>query len=219
VVDLLRMVDEGQIDLTLVDSNELAMNQVYFPNVRVAFDLGDAATSAGRWPPAKTTACSTRSTSSSTRPEERHPATPERPLLRPCRRARLCGRLHLRPAPAAAPAQVRKHFKSYAKVEQVDWRLLAAIGYQESMWQPEVTSKTGVRGLMMLTQRTAQAMGVSNRLDPKQSIQGGAKYFMKIKEELDDSIRSRIAPGLPWRPTTSAAATWKTPAPWPSAKA
>ncbi|TNF15935.1 MAG: transporter substrate-binding domain-containing protein, partial [Pseudomonadales bacterium] len=39
VVDLLRMVDEGQIDLTLVDSNELAMNQVYFPNVRVAFDL------------------------------------------------------------------------------------------------------------------------------------------------------------------------------------
>ena len=41
VVDLLRMVDEGQIDLTLVDSNELAMNQVYFPNVRVGFDLGD----------------------------------------------------------------------------------------------------------------------------------------------------------------------------------
>ncbi|WP_421021761.1 transglycosylase SLT domain-containing protein, partial [Klebsiella pneumoniae] len=49
--------------------------------------------------------------------------------------------------------------------------------------------KTGVRGLMMLTQRTAQAMGVSNRLDPRQSIQGGAKYFMKIKEELDDSIK------------------------------
>ena len=42
VVDLLRMVDEGQIDLTLVDSNEVAINQVYFPNVRVAFDLGDA---------------------------------------------------------------------------------------------------------------------------------------------------------------------------------
>ncbi|PPA00959.1 lytic transglycosylase F, partial [Pseudomonas sp. MWU12-2312b] len=42
VVDLLRMVDEGQIDLTLVDSNEVAMNQVYFTNIRVAFDLGDA---------------------------------------------------------------------------------------------------------------------------------------------------------------------------------
>ena len=66
VVDLLRMVDEGQIDLTLVDSNELAMNQVYFPNVRVAFDLGIPAINAGRLPPAKTTACSTRSTSFST---------------------------------------------------------------------------------------------------------------------------------------------------------
>ena len=42
VVDLLRMVDEGQIDLTLVDSNEVAMNQVYFPNVRVAFDHREA---------------------------------------------------------------------------------------------------------------------------------------------------------------------------------
>ncbi|MNZ43864.1 Membrane-bound lytic murein transglycosylase F precursor [compost metagenome] len=56
------------------------------------------------------------------------------------------------------------------------------------MWQPDATSKTGVRGLMMLTQRTAQAMGVSNRLDPVQSIRGGAKYFMYVKSELDDSI-------------------------------
>src|SRR3546814_13303340 len=48
VVDLLRMVDEGQIDLTLVDSNEVAMNQVNFPNVRVASDLGDASNQT--WP-------------------------------------------------------------------------------------------------------------------------------------------------------------------------
>jgi len=41
---------------------------------------------------------------------------------------------------------------------------------------------------MMLTQNTAQAMGVSNRLDAKQSIMGGAKYLAKIKDELDDSI-------------------------------
>lgn len=67
VVDLLRMVDEGQIDLTLVDSNEVAMNQVYFPNVRVAFDLGDARSQSWAVAPAKTTACSTRSTATSTR--------------------------------------------------------------------------------------------------------------------------------------------------------
>ncbi|RJY16383.1 lytic transglycosylase F, partial [Pseudomonas syringae pv. actinidiae] len=83
-----------------------------------------------------------------------------------------------------------KHFQTSAKKEQVDWRLLAAIGYQESMWQPAVTSKTGVRGLMMLTQNTAQAMGVTNRLDARQSIQGGAKYFAYVKEDqLDDKIQ------------------------------
>jgi polar amino acid transport system substrate-binding protein/membrane-bound lytic murein transglycosylase F len=112
-----------------------------------------------------------------------------------------------------------QHFKAYAKKEKVDWRLLAAIGYQESLWQPAVTSKTGVRGLMMLTQNTAQAMGVSNRLDPKQSIMGGAKYLAYMKDQLDESIGNRIAPGLPWRPTTSAAATWMTRANWQSGKA
>ena len=41
----------------------------------------------------------------------------------------------------------------------------------------------------MLTQNTAQAMGVSNRLDPKQSIMGGAKYLAYMKEQLDESIQ------------------------------
>ncbi|MDO9321787.1 MAG: transglycosylase SLT domain-containing protein, partial [Pseudomonas sp.] len=78
---------------------------------------------------------------------------------------------------------------------QLDWRLLAAMGYQESLWQPEATSKTGVRGLMMLTQNTAQAMGVVNRLDAKQSIRGGAKYIAQIKNELPDSL---IEPDRTW---------------------
>ncbi|WP_223815551.1 transglycosylase SLT domain-containing protein, partial [Pseudomonas chlororaphis] len=64
-------------------------------------------------------------------------------------------------------------------------RLLLAA---RQLWQPSVTSKTGVRGLMMLTQNTAQAMGVSNRLDAKQSIKGGAKYLAYMKDQLDDKI-------------------------------
>ena len=82
-----------------------------------------------------------------------------------------------------------QHFRQSGTKLEADWRLLAAIGYQESMWQPDATSKTGVRGLMMLTNRTAQAMGVANRLDPKQSIQGGSKYYVQIKDELPDSIK------------------------------
>ena len=82
-----------------------------------------------------------------------------------------------------------KHFRKAAQEHDLDWRMLAAVGYQESLWQPGATSKTGVRGLMMLTLRTAQAMGVSDRLNPQQSIQGGAKYLVHVKEQLPDSIQ------------------------------
>lgn len=190
VVDLLRMVDEGQIDLTLVDSNELAMNQVYFPNVRVAFDLGDARDQ--RWAVAAGEDTSLLNEINAFLDKVEKNGTLQRLKDRYYGHVDVLG--YVGAYTFAQHLQERlprfeKHFRTYAKQEQVDWRLLAAIGYQESMWQPEVTSKTGVRGLMMLTQRTAQAMGVSNRLDPVQSIRGGAKYFMHVKEQLDDSIK------------------------------
>ena len=85
-------------------------------------------------------------------------------------------------------SRYEQHFKRSAQSHQLDWRLLAAIGYQESMWVPDATSKTGVRGLMMLTQDTAQAMGIANRLDPRQSIEGGAKYFATLHANLTEDM-------------------------------
>ncbi|XID74130.1 transglycosylase SLT domain-containing protein [Alkanindiges sp. WGS2144] len=68
-------------------------------------------------------------------------------------------------------------FQKTAKQHKLDWHLLAAIGYQESYLNPASVSPTGVTGLMMLTQNTAKAMGVADRRDPVQSIQGGGQYF------------------------------------------
>ncbi len=68
-------------------------------------------------------------------------------------------------------------FKRTAQQYDIDWHLLAAIGYQESYLKPDSVSPTGVRGIMMLTNSTAKAMGVSNRTNATQSIQGGAKYY------------------------------------------
>lgn len=64
-----------------------------------------------------------------------------------------------------------------------DWQLLAAIGYQESHLNPVATSPTGVQGVMMLTRDTAEQMGVTDRTNAYQSIQGGAKYLQHLKEE------------------------------------
>ena len=71
----------------------------------------------------------------------------------------------------------------------IDWRLLAALSYQESHWNPNAVSPTGVRGLMMLTQRTARVLGVSDRVDPEQSIHGGAAYLKQLKSRIAPQIR------------------------------
>jgi len=66
--------------------------------------------------------------------------------------------------------------------------LLAALAYQESHWDPTAVSPTGVRGIMMLTQNTAESLGVTNRLDPAAAIDGGARYLADRHKRLPDSI-------------------------------
>ncbi|GEK54824.1 membrane-bound lytic murein transglycosylase MltF [Pseudoalteromonas espejiana] len=80
----------------------------------------------------------------------------------------------------------RPWFEQYAGT--LDWRLLAALSYQESMWNPRAKSPTGVRGIMMLTRSTAKQVGVTNRLEPEQNIRGGAKYLAKLVKRIPDRI-------------------------------
>jgi membrane-bound lytic murein transglycosylase F len=70
----------------------------------------------------------------------------------------------------------------------LDWRLLAAMSYQESHWKPDAKSFTGVRGMMMLTLGTAKDLGIVSRLDPEQSIKGGAKYLASLLKRIPDRI-------------------------------
>ena len=72
----------------------------------------------------------------------------------------------------------------------LDWRLLAAIAYQESHWNPDATSPTGVRGMMMLTKDTAERMKITDRTDPEQSIKAGSEYLHWLIEQIPDSINS-----------------------------
>jgi membrane-bound lytic murein transglycosylase F len=80
-------------------------------------------------------------------------------------------------------------FKEAQDLTGIDWRLLAALGFQESHWRPLATSPTGVRGLMMLTSVTADDLGVKNRLDPHEAILAAGRYFLSIKERLPARIR------------------------------
>jgi membrane-bound lytic murein transglycosylase F len=89
----------------------------------------------------------------------------------------------------------RPLFERAGRAHGIDWRLLAAISYQESHWDANARSPTGVRGLMMLTRDTARRVGVTDRHDARQSIDGGARYL----RELDAKIPDRIAePDRTW---------------------
>lgn len=79
-------------------------------------------------------------------------------------------------------------FEKYAT--EVDWRLLAAMSYQESHWDPRAKSPTGVRGMMMLTLPTAKELGVTSRLDPEQSIRGGTQYYKNLLRRIPERVQS-----------------------------
>ena len=90
----------------------------------------------------------------------------------------------------------RRTFVEAQAQSGIEWRLLAAIAYQESQWDPIATSETGVRGLMQLTEETARHLGIVDRLDARQSAIGAARYLADLKRKLP----ARIAePDRPWR--------------------
>ncbi len=84
--------------------------------------------------------------------------------------------------------QLRPLFHRAQETTGVEWRLLAAVAYQESQWDPLATSETGVRGFMQITEDTARFLGIKNRLDPEESVQGAAGYLKDLKERLPDGV-------------------------------
>jgi len=85
--------------------------------------------------------------------------------------------------------QYRSMFQSAQASSGIDWRLLAALAYQESQWDPLATSPTGVRGMMMLTEETADHLGVGNRLDAQVSIRAGSQYLGDLRDTLPTGIK------------------------------
>ena len=80
-------------------------------------------------------------------------------------------------------------FKKAADLYKVDWKLIAALGYQESHWKPDARSPTGVKGLMMLTIPTAKRLGVTDRFDARQNIFAAASYIKTLKATIPKKIK------------------------------
>ncbi len=187
--DLLAKVAMGEVDLTVADSPDFNIQRHFYPDLRVALDLDVEDQIAWAFP---------RDTADSllARADEFLIAAGDSGFL-----TRVHDRYygHTKKYDYVGTRNFIRHYESRlpryrAMFEDagadwgVDWRLLAAIGYQESHWRANAVSPTGVRGIMMLTQATADYLGLEDREDPESSIFGGAEYFVRQTERVPDTV-------------------------------
>jgi len=187
--ELLYLVEEQAIDYTVADSNELALNRRYYPHLQAAFSIAEPEALA--WAIARTRDDSLLRAANAFLQQIKEDGTLEKLLRRYYGRVGRLNFVDRRTFWRHVRQRLPKYqalFEQAARQHDQDWRLLAAIGYQESHWNPKAVSPTGVRGIMMLTRTTARRVGVSNRLDPTQSITGGANYLQIMEDKIPDRI-------------------------------
>ncbi len=193
---LLQMVWEGLLEITIADSSIVALNRQFFPELQVAFDLQQPEPLVWALPPGDDNSLhdavaqfleKIRASGELNNLLERYygPASRSNFINLTVYQVRLQSRLPL----------FQKFFEDAGRKHGLDWRLLAAIGYQESFLDPKAQSPTGVRGLMMLTEETAKQMNVTDLLDPQQSIDGGARYVRHLIDRLPERI---VGPDRLW---------------------
>ena len=187
--DLLQAVWEGLLDITVADSNIVAVNRQYFPELQVAFDLNESEGLGWAFPytPDKSLYDAAVRFLETARESGELANLIERYYGAASRSGYVNMTVYRLRVQTRLPTY-QSLFEAAAKRAGLDWRLLAAIGYQESYWDPKAISPTGVRGMMMLTEETASQLGVANRLNAKQSIDGGARYIAQLIERIPDTV-------------------------------
>ncbi|REH37628.1 membrane-bound lytic murein transglycosylase F [Paraperlucidibaca baekdonensis] len=187
-LDLLGLLDEGRVDFVAMNSREFDAFRPLFPTLRDSLSL--ERTDAVSWVFMKSADHSLYQAAQDFLARKQADGTLQR-LAEFYSNGNVFdsyGAKHFSRDIANRLPRYQSLFERESNTTDVDWRLLAAIAYQESKWNPNAVSPTGVRGLMMLTQGTASMMGVKNREHAGQSIRGGSAYFKYIHDRMPDSI-------------------------------
>ena len=186
--ELLQMVWNRSLPLTMVESHTLTINRRFYPELVVHFTLGEPKKLA--W---------------AMHPQSRHlHRAATRWFADAETKTKIDGLVdyyfsHLEEFDYVDLARYRRriydrlpkyqnHFQEAAEKYGLDWHLVAAQAYQESHWNPRAKSFTGVRGIMMLTQDTAKTLGLKNRLAAKESIFAGTRYLARLHQQVGDKV-------------------------------
>ncbi len=185
---LMRRVAAGTIDFAVVNSNAFELLRHYYPDVSVAFDLASDGELAWALPAG---APDLEEEVGKFFANLRATGELERILDKYYEATRGFDFVGSRAFVRHLQERFPEYQASFAAAERetgIDWRLLAAIAYQESHWDADAVSPTGVKGLMMLTAKTAQIVGVDDRADPHASILGGARYLKRVLGKFPERI-------------------------------
>ena len=185
VEGLIKAVARGEIEITVADSHVALLNRRYYPDVRIAFSLGEPKSIGWAVKKGEKALLERINAFFETIREDgtfddiynRYHAYVERFDHLDIKRFLERTQTHL--------PQYEKPIKSAAQQHGIDWRLIAALIYQESQFNPWARSFAGARGLMQLTEATAEEMGVKNRLNPQESILGGVGYLKQLHDLYD----------------------------------
>lgn len=196
-VELLQQVNRDEADVAVVDSRDFFIQQNLVPRVERAFDLAKEREIVWYLP------AHARDSELLRVVNEVMQRVRELGLLQDWRsryfeRDETISRVDTQTFVGSVEREL-KHYQQLiqivAREEGLPWELLAAMSYQESHWDPKATSRTGVRGMMMLTKATAKDLGVKDRTDPGESLRGGARYFKQLRRRLPDDI---LEPDRTW---------------------
>ena len=191
MIDLLEMINKGEADYAVIDSSAYDLNRYSYPKAKLAFDVSDPQPLAWAFPTLRDTSLfeAAQQYLGSIKADGTLAKVTEEFFDRHIEEVTTGEAMAFTYQLEQRLPQWVDYMKSAAAEFDLDWHLLAAIGYQESHWQADARSPTGVRGLMMLTKNTAKAMGVVDREDPRESIYGGAKYLSIVLERLPKRIK------------------------------
>ncbi|MDO4627384.1 MAG: membrane-bound lytic murein transglycosylase MltF [Pasteurellaceae bacterium] len=185
--ELLLQVAEGKIDYTIADSINVSSTQQVKPNLAVAFDVTDESTV--HWYLANSSYNELQAAILGFMNQSLENGLIARIEEKYFSHFRQFDYVDMNTYTNAIDEVLPKLSPLFQKYQgDLDWRLLAAVAYQESHWNADATSPTGVRGIMMLTKPTADRMKVNDRTDAEQSIRAGSEYLHWLIAQLPDTI-------------------------------
>ena len=186
--DLIAMVSDGEIPLTVVDSDIAALNKSYYPDLDITLQVGFPQRSA--WAVARDEAwlADTINAWAAQEAPRRERATL---LKRYYERSKQSGSdVYVLDFSKGRMSPYDNLFRRYAPQLGWDWRLLSAIGYAESRYDSTQVSWAGARGLMQLMPATARAFGVPDGRMAENDV--SVATAVKVLKSLDSSLKKEV---------------------------